>query len=149
MWKDGLIRDLLCTFVESMLHCHIWISYVCQHFFFKQENFNKQTIFVLFKHSNQHHHCQAKQSTSSFFKQSNQHHHFSSKAINIIIFKQSNQHHHFLSKAINIIIVQAKEAVSSFFKLHHQFLVNIITIICWHFIYYKRDIRVRKHNHPI
>ena len=130
MWKDGLIRDLLCIFVESMLHCHIWIIYVCQHFFFffcfcfffssKKTSINKRFLFclstainiIIFKQSNQHHHFsstainiiifQAKQSTSSF----------SSKAINIIIFKQSSQHHHCSSKASSVIIFQA---TSSFF----------------------------------
>ena len=111
-------------------------------FLFQAKNFNQQTIFVLFKHSNQHHHFQVKQSTSSFFKQSNQHHHFSSKAINIIIFqakqstssffKQSNQHHHFSSKATSSLFKQSKQ--------RHHFSSNIIIFgqyhynYCWHLL---------------
>ena len=99
---------------------HLCLPAFC--FLFKaKKNFNQQTIFVLFKHSNEHPHFQAKQSTSSFFKQSNQHHHFSSKAINIIIF-QAKQSTSSFFKQSSIIIVQAKQAASSFFKQHHHFL---------------------------
>ena len=98
---------------------HVALSYMNHlclpaFFFSKQENFNKQTIFVL-------------QINIIIFKQSNQHHHFSSKAINIIIFQAKQSTSSFSSKAINIIIFQAKQ--STLFKQSkqcHHFSSNII-----------------------
>ena len=127
MWKDGLIRDLLCTISRK----RVALSYMIR--------LCLPALSFYFQQSNQHHHwlncsskainiitVQAKPSTSSFFKQSNQHHHFSSKAIKFqrdhfsskainIIFQASNQHHHCSSKAISIIIFQATSSLFFFF----------------------------------
>ena len=126
MWKDGLIRDLLCTISRK----HVALSYMNRlclpalSFYFKQSNQHHHCS------SNQHHHCsskainiiifQAKQPTSSFFKQSNQVSTWS-------FFKQSNQHH-----------FASKQSTSSLFKQskqHHHFSSNIITFFFFFFLY--------------
>ena len=129
-------------FEESMLHCHIWIVYVCQHCRF----ISSRAINIIIVQAINIIIVQAKPSTSSLFKQSNQHHHFSSKAIKFqrdhfsskainIIFQASNQHHHCSSKAISIIIFQATSSLFFFvFFFVFFFFINIISIICWHFI---------------
>ena len=116
------------VFQESMLHCHIWIVYVCQHCRF----ISSRAINIII--------VQAKQSTSSLFKQSHQHHHFSSKAIKFqrdhfsskainIIFQASNQHHHCSSKAISIIIFQATSSLFFFFLISFQLFAGILSNI--------------------